>query len=186
MPAPIELKRGMGSSTTDRKFCSTYRGGACSRSRSAAAAAALNDHRNLAAFDTFAAVTRAHEARRFPGALRRSDLLEPPGRRCGCWRRRHLRFSEIVGWQISGSGPTMELRRSMLTSASPARSGGAGAGADRAKARYGVIDNRSEILQHLQRRRLLSLAQRCGGCGTERSSEFGSVRHFRCRHARAE
>jgi len=33
----------------------------------------------------------------------------------------------------------MELRRSMLTSASPARSDGA----DRAKARYGVIDNRS-------------------------------------------
>ena len=72
----------------------------------------------------------------------------------------------------------------MLTSASPGRGGGAGA--DRAKARYGVIDNRSEILQHLQRRRLLSLAQRCGGCGTERSSEFGSVRHFRCRLARAE
>src|ERR1700683_4845630 len=100
VPAPIELKRGMGASTTDRKICSTYRGGACSRSRSAAAAAALNDHRNLAAFDTFAAVSRAREARRFPGALRRSDLLEPPGRRCGCWRRRHLRFSEIVGWQI--------------------------------------------------------------------------------------
>src|SRR5580704_453065 len=59
VPAPIELKRGMGSSTTDRKICSTYRGGACSRSRSAAAAAALNDHRNLAAFDTFAAVSRA-------------------------------------------------------------------------------------------------------------------------------
>src|ERR1700684_2869935 len=97
VPAPIELKRGMGSSTIDRKFCSTDRGGACSRSRSAAAAAALDDHRNLAAFDTFAAVTRAREARRFPGALRQSDLLEPPGWRCGFWRRGHLRFSEIVG-----------------------------------------------------------------------------------------
>ena len=32
---------------------------------------------------------------------------------------------------------------------------------------------------------MLSLAQRCGGCGTERSSEFGSVRHLRCRLARA-
>ena len=74
----------MGSSTTDRKFRSTDRGSACSRSRRDAAAAALNDHRNLAAFDTCAAVSRAHEARRFPGALRRSDLLEPPGRRCGC------------------------------------------------------------------------------------------------------
>ena len=28
-------------------------------------------------------------------------------------------------------------------------------------------------------------AQRCGGCGTERSSEFGSVTHVRCPHARA-
>src|ERR1700685_2805103 len=46
-------------------------------------------------------------------------------------------------------------------------------------------DNRSENLQHLQRRRLLSLAQRCGGCGTERSSEFGSVNRHRCPHARA-
>src|ERR1700733_3964968 len=26
VPAPIELKRGRGSSTTDRKICSTYRG----------------------------------------------------------------------------------------------------------------------------------------------------------------
>src|SRR5580658_5978086 len=150
VPAPIELKRGRGSSTTDRKICSTYRGGACSCSRSAAAAAALNDHRNLAAFDTFAAVSRAREARRFPGALRRSDLLEPPGRRRGCWRRRHLRFSELLAADF-GSGPTMELRRSLLTSASPGRGGGDGAGADRAKARYGVIDNRSENLQHLQR-----------------------------------
>ena len=32
-----------------------------------------------------------------------------------------------------------------------------------------------ENLQHLQRKRLLSLAPRCGGCGTQRSSEFGSV-----------
>ena len=132
----------------------------------------------------FVAISRARAARRFPGALRRSDLLEPPGRRCGCWRRRHLRFSEIVGWQILVRADD-ELRRSMLTSASPARSDGAGAGADRAKARYGVIDNRSENLQHLQRRRLLSLAHRCGGCGTERSSEFGSVNPSRCPHARA-
>src|ERR1700685_385289 len=66
----------------------------------AAAAAALNGHRNLAALTDIVAISRAREARRFPGALRRSDLLEPPGRRCGCWRRRHLRFSKIVGWQI--------------------------------------------------------------------------------------
>src|ERR1700689_4900134 len=60
--ALIGLKRGRGSSTTDRKFCSTDRGGACSCSRSAAAATALNDLWNLAAFTTFAALTRARGA----------------------------------------------------------------------------------------------------------------------------
>src|ERR1700691_6051231 len=63
--APIELKRGMGSSTTDRKFCSTDRGSACPRSRSAAAAAALNDHLNLAAFYPIRCPQRAR-ARRAP------------------------------------------------------------------------------------------------------------------------
>ena len=42
-------------------------------------------------------------------------------------------------------------------------------------ASYGVIDNDRQILQHLQWGRLLSLAQRCGGRGTERSSEIGRV-----------
>ena len=93
-------QRGRGSSTTDRKIRSTYRGGACSCSRSAPAAAALNDHRNLAALLMFVALTRAREARRFPGALRRSDLLEPSGRRCGCWSTSQFLFSGIVGRQI--------------------------------------------------------------------------------------
>jgi hypothetical protein len=25
-----------------------------------------------------------------------TDLLEPPGRRCGCWRRRHFFFAELL------------------------------------------------------------------------------------------
>ena len=129
VPAPIELKRGRGSSTTDRKICSTNRG-AVTHIRSPLARARGRRHDDqqesrtsnlfadahagasygvardsnpnqqlssgVSAFDTFAAVSRAREARRFPGALRRSDLLEPPGRRCGCWRRRHLRFSELL------------------------------------------------------------------------------------------
>ena len=97
VPAPIELQRGMGSSTIDRKFCSTDRGGACSRSRSAAAAAALNDHRNLAALPlslpSRARARRADFRRSFP---RQTDLLEPPGWRCGCWLTSPFRFSEIV------------------------------------------------------------------------------------------
>jgi hypothetical protein len=84
----------------------------------------------------FVALTRAREARRFPGALRRSDLLEPPGWRSGCWRRRHLRLSEIVGWQILVRGRRWSSGGRWLTSASPGRGGGDGTGADRAKARY--------------------------------------------------
>ena len=74
--APIGLKRGRGSSTTDRKFCSTDRGGACSCSRSAAAATALNDLWNLAAFTTFAALTRAQNRKktRRPLANRLGEL----------------------------------------------------------------------------------------------------------------
>ena len=128
--------------TTDRKICSTYRGGACSRSRSAAAAAALNDHRNLAALTHLAAVTRAHEARRFPGALRQSDLLEPPGRRCGCWRRRHFLLAELLVGRFRFGADDGAL-------AIDADVGFAGSERRRwcrrrsSSARYGVIDNRS-------------------------------------------
>ena len=37
--------------------------------------------------------SRAREARGFPEALRQSDLLEPPGRRCGCWSTSPFFFS---------------------------------------------------------------------------------------------
>ena len=50
-------------------------------------------------------------------------------------------------------------------------------------ASYGVIGNDRQILQHLQWGRLLSLAQRCGGCGTERSSEIGRVSVNLCPYA---
>ncbi len=52
-------------------------------------------------------------------------------------------------------------------------------------ATYGVIGNDRQILQHRQWGRLLSLAQRCGGRGTERSSEIGRVNLTLCPHARA-
>ena len=75
--------RATGSSTTDRKICSTDSGGACSRSRSAAATAALNDHRNLARVHlNCCPYARARGARRFQRAVRPScaeqtDRLEP-------------------------------------------------------------------------------------------------------------
>ena len=77
MSAGAGAARATGSSTTDRKICSTDSGGACSRSFSAAAAAALNDHQNLAALTGIAAPTRARGARRFQRALTQSDRLEP-------------------------------------------------------------------------------------------------------------
>ena len=52
-------------------------------------------------------------------------------------------------------------------------------------ATYGVIGNDRQILQHRQWGRLLSLAQRCGDRGTERSSEIGRVNLTLCPHARA-
>ena len=46
---------------------------------------------------------RARGARRFQRALRQSDLLEPPGRRCGCWSTSPFLFRELL-FADSGSG----------------------------------------------------------------------------------
>ncbi len=53
--------------------------------------------------------------------------------------------------------------------------------AQRGSATYGVIDNRSEILQHLRRALYVARAE----LGSKRSAEFGSVDHLGCPHARA-
>ena len=72
----------------------------------------------------------------------------------------------------------------MLTSASPGRAAAmVPAPVERSQLRG--HRNRSENLQHLQCGRSPSLAQRCGGCGTERSAEFGRFNHTLCPHARA-
>ena len=107
LPAP---RSGTGSSTNDRKFCSTDRRGACSRSRSAAAAGVLNDHA------VFGQIT--HNG--CPNARARGD----PHRR---WLRRADRparagaaaaddvadfFLAELLFADSGSGATMELGRS--------------------------------------------------------------------------
>ena len=79
LPAP---RSGTGSSTNDRKFCSTDRRGACSRSRSAAAAGVLNDHEYLAKLPIMVALTRAREATRIGGGCaEQTDRLEPVQRR---------------------------------------------------------------------------------------------------------
>ena len=71
--------------------------------------------------------------RRFQRALTPTDLHRPAGRRCGCWPTSTVLFRGIVVRQIRRR--TLALGRSapMLTSASPDRGGGDGAGADRAQ-----------------------------------------------------
>ena len=119
-----------GSSTTDRKICSTD-SGALSALLSAAAAAARKDQRNLAAFTAFAALTRAREAAPIPAS---SDADRPAPAGSAALRLladvdssfAELLFGRFGGgrWR-SGSAP-------MLMAASPGR-GGDGAGADRAQ-----------------------------------------------------
>src|SRR6204780_555684 len=142
-------KARYGFMTTDRKICSTYRGGACSRSRSAAAAAALNDHRNLAAFDTFAAVARAREARAGSSELRGRATCS--SRLVGAAAAGDVVIfvlaKLLVGRFRFGADDGAQAVAADVGFAGPGRAGGDGAGADRAKARYGVIDNRSEIPQ---------------------------------------
>jgi hypothetical protein len=75
------------------------------------------------------------------GCAEQSDLLEPPGRRCAAGRRRHFRFSGIVVRRF-WLGATMELGRSMMMMMMMMRRRRASA------ASYGVIDNRSEKLEH--------------------------------------
>jgi hypothetical protein len=55
-----------------------------------------------------AVVTRARGAR-FRRALTQTDLLEPPGRRCGCWSTSLFRFSGLL---LVWFGATMEFGRS--------------------------------------------------------------------------
>ena len=101
MSAGAGAARATGSSTTDRKIRSTYSGGALPRSRSAAAAAALNDHQNLADLTILAALTRPR-ARRSPIAAS-SDADRParaawaaPGA-TAAGRRRPFLFSSPSG-----------------------------------------------------------------------------------------
>src|SRR5664280_2863804 len=93
-----------------------------------------HDHQKMAALTAIAALTRARGARRFQRAVRPScaeqtDRLEPAVR---LWSTSPFLFSGLL--LAVWLGATMELGRSMMS---------AGAGAT-----YGVIDNRSENLQH--------------------------------------
>ena len=120
-----------GSSTTDRKICSTV-SGALSRARSAPRPLRLGKISGIWQRLPLSLPSRARaKGRRFQRALTPTDLHRPAGRRCGCWPTSTVLFSGIVvgrfggGRWSSGSAP-------MLTSASPGR-GGDGAGADRAQ-----------------------------------------------------
>ena len=133
-------QRGTGSSTTDRKICSTVSGALSSRSLSAAAAAARKDQRNLAALTTFAALTRAREAGRFQRP-RPDRPAGPPGRCCGCWPTSPVLFSGICCSADSGRRWSSGDRRPMMMSASPGR----------AAAMVTAPVERSEVRGHRQR-----------------------------------
>ena len=79
--------------------------------------------------------THARGARRFQRALTQTDRLEPAVR---LWSTSPFRFSGLL-FADSGSGPTMELGRSVRLMMRRRRA---------IAARYGVIDNRSKNLQH--------------------------------------
>ena len=88
-----------------------------------------------------------------------TDLLGPPGRRSG--NSRHdgeVAAGAVADFQFSDNGSGRRWSSSvlgrpmmMLTSASPGRGSGDGGGAGASAASYGVIDNRSENLQHWPR-----------------------------------
>ena len=150
-------------------------------------AAARKDQRNLAALIIMSAVTRAREAAPIPAtSASRPTCLTCSGRLGGAaaaGRRRQFFLAELL---LADRRRTMALGRSapMLTSASPGRGGGDGAGAGRAQRATGsspTIANSAAptvVALSLARSALRS-------CGSERSAEFGSVDHNVCGHARA-
>ena len=127
-----------GSSATIAKFCSTDSGGALPCSLSAAAAADRKDQRNLAALIMIAASRARARRRRFPAS---SDAERPAP--AGSAALRLLAdvdssFSRNCCWQLRRWTLALGRPAPMLTSASPGRGGGDGAGA---AASYRVIGN---------------------------------------------
>ena len=88
---------------------------------------------------------RARRARQFSDIGQQADprhLVEPPGRRCGCWVTSPFLFCEFFFAESANDG----ARAIGANDDDVGRSGGAGA----RFSSYGVIDNRSENLQHCQ------------------------------------
>ena len=142
-PAPVERSELRGHRQRSQNSAALTVGRLLSlarRSGCGGAGAALNDHRNLAALTILAVVTRARGARRFQRALTQTDLLEPPGRRCGCWSTSPFLFSGLL---LAGSGRRWSSGDRAIAGAPAAlgrRRSSAGS--------YGVIDNDRKILQH--------------------------------------
>ena len=160
----------------DRKFRSTD-SGALSLARSALRPLRIGKISGIWQRYRFAALTRAREAAPIPA---RSEADRPAPAGSAALRLLadvDISFSRNCCWQLRRR--TLELGRSapMLTSASPGRGGGDGAGAGRAQRATGsspTIANSAAPTVG----RSPSLAQRCGRCGSERSAEFGSVNRF--------
>ena len=89
---------------------------------------------------TFVAHTRARDDRQFQRAAAQTDLREAPGGAAAAGRTMVRSPACAVEIFVLANlvGTTMELRRSMMMMR----------GRRSSAASYGVIDNRSEILQH--------------------------------------
>ena len=167
----------------DRKFRSTDSSGALPRSLSAAEQR-LGKISGIGSVNT----VRCPHARARPAPIpARSEADRPAPAGSAALRLLadlDISFSRNCCWQLRGR--TMALGRSapMLTSASPGRGGGDGAGAGRAQRATGssptIANSAAPTVV------ALSLARSAPrSSGSERSAEFGSVNTVRCPHARA-
>ena len=177
VPAPVEAAR-YGVIDNDRQILQHRQWGALPRSLSAAD---QKDQRNLAALIILSAFTRTREAAPIPA---RSDADRPAPAGWAALRLLadvDISFSRNCCWQLRRW--TLELGRPapMLTSASPGRGGGDGAGA---AASYRVIGNDRKFRSTDSGGALLARSA-LRSSGSERSAEFGSVDHAGCPHARA-
>ena len=148
VPAPVERSELPGhrqrspnsaALTVGRSPSLAQRCGRCGR----------KDQRNLAALTMFLPSRARARRRRFQRALTPTDLHRPAGRRCGCWPTSTVLVSGLVlANSVRGDDGARAVGATMMTSASPARAGGDGAGADRAQRATGSSATDSENLQH--------------------------------------
>ena len=171
-----------GSSTTDRKICSTD-SGALSRALSALRPLRIGKISGIWQRLPLSLPPRARaRRRRFQCALTQTDLLGPAGRRCGCWPTSPVLFSGIVVGRF-GSGRRWRSGDRGDDAAAAAPAAMVPAPIERSQLpghRQQIGNSAAPTVVALSRARSALRSS-----GSERSAEFGSVNAVRCPHARA-